>query len=110
MKMSHSLSASLFIALIAVGACGFADQSPSADPAITCAGWTEMTEAERISHADRVVGDSADLLNRIRVRQQRPVGTERGALIVDVVQSVTKGCGGWATPDQSIEEVVDSLY
>lgn len=111
MKTSLALSASLLIALLAVGACGFAGPvRPSADPAITCAAWTGMTDGERISHADRMVGDSADLLDRIRVRQHQPVGTQRDTLVLDGAQSVTKGCDVWATPDQSVDEVMDSLY
>lgn len=110
MKTSLALSGSL-IALLAVGACGFAGpERASADPAITCATWTKMMDEERVSHADRMVGDSVDLLDRIRVRQQQPVGAQRDTLILDVAQSVTKGCDVWATPDQSIDEVMDSLY
>lgn len=113
MNTSFAMRLPLVVALLALGACvspATVAQRPSADPAITCAAWTGMTEGQRISHADALVGDSADLLDRIRTRQHRPAGTERDALIRDVAQSVTKGCEVWATPDQSVDEVMHSLY
>jgi hypothetical protein len=111
MKTSPTLGASLFIALLSVGACGLpSTERQSADPAITCVAWTRMTDDQRISRADRMVADSADLLERIRVRQHQPAGTRRDTLILSVAQSVTKGCDVWATPDQSVDEVIQSLY
>jgi len=79
-------------------------------PSVTCAGWGEMTEEERITLADVLVGDSTDLFERIRARQHEPVGTPRNALIADVSGSITKGCMVWAAPHRPVAEIVTELY
>jgi hypothetical protein len=85
--------------------------SPVPDPrALTCAEWLDMTDGERVALADRLVGDSADLLGRIRVRQHQPEGTPRDDLIRDVVVSLTKNCEVWPPRERPVGEIIDALY
>jgi hypothetical protein len=100
-----------------LGACQLIDLgawlTPSAEPerpSVTCADWKQMTDQERVALADRIVGGSADLLERIRVRQHQPVGTSRDLLLADVSNSLTKLCDVWAPPDRPVIEVFDALY
>lgn len=69
-----------------------------------------MTDQQRLALADRVVGGSADLLERVRIRQHQPLGTPRDSLIVDVAQSLTKMCDLWISRDPPVIEVLDALY
>lgn len=78
--------------------------------AATCSAWTEMTDGQRVALADRLVGDSADMLDRVRRWQQQPVGTPRQILLLDVAQSLTKLCDGWAPGDPPVVEVFEALY
>jgi hypothetical protein len=85
--------------------------SPASDPgAVTCARWLQILEPERLTLADRLVGASADLQERIRVRQHQPPGTAREALVRDVVGSLTKNCEVWPPLDRPVGEVMDALY
>lgn len=85
--------------------------SPAPEPgAMTCAGWLEISEGERLTLADQLVGASGDLLDRIRVRQHRPQGTARDILIRDVVGSLTKNCEVWPPRERSLGELMDALY
>ncbi len=82
-----------------------------ADPgALTCAAWLGITEPERVVLADRLVGASGDLLERIRVRQHQPEGTSRSTLIRDVVGSLTKNCEVWPPRERPVGEVMRALY
>lgn len=78
--------------------------------AATCIAWAGMTDGQRTALADQLVGDSADMLDRVRVRQHRPVGTPRDQLVLDVAQSLTKMCDGWAPADRPLVEVFEALY
>lgn len=78
--------------------------------AATCSAWTEMTDGQRVALADGLVGDSAELLDRVRIRQHQPVGTPREILLLDVAQSLTKLCDGWAPGDRPVVEVFEALY
>jgi len=85
--------------------------SPAPDPgAMTCAGWLQVSEGERLTLADQLVGASGDLLERIRVRQHQPQGTARDILIRDVVGSLTKNCEVWPPRERSLGELMDALY
>src|SRR3990172_1129402 len=83
-----------------ISACWFfgpgEPSGPGADPqpsTVTCSRWNEMADQQRLALVDRVVGDSAELLERVRIRQHQPLGTPRDSLLVDVAQSLTKMCG-----------------
>jgi hypothetical protein len=69
-----------------------------------------MTDGQKVALADRLVGDSPDLLGRVRSRQHQPAGTPRDLLLIDVAQSLTKMCDGWAPGGQPVVEVFDALY
>jgi hypothetical protein len=85
--------------------------SPVPDPgALTCAEWLELMDGERVALADRLVGDSGELLEHIRVRQHQPEGTPRDELIRDVVVSLTKNCEVWPPRERPVSEVMDALY
>lgn len=85
--------------------------SPASDPgAMTCARWLQTEEGERLLLADRLVGASADVLERIRVRQHQPPGTTRDVLIRDVVGSLTKNCEVWPPLERPVGEVMDAIY
>ncbi len=108
---------SIILLPVMIGACQFFGPGdgvgPSAKPEqspVACSGWHEMTDQERVALADRVVGDSADLIERVRVRQHQPVGTPRDVLILDVAQSLTKLCDVWAAPERPVIEVFNALY
>jgi hypothetical protein len=86
-------------------------QQVTPDPgALTCAAWLGITDRERVALADRLVGSSGDLLERIRVRQHQPEGTPRDSLIRDVVGSLTKNCEVWPPRERPVGEVMDALY
>jgi hypothetical protein len=94
-----------------VGPTQPAPPSSVRDPgALTCDGWLGITDLERVAVADRLVGDSADLLERIRLRQHAPEGTPRDTLIRDVVTSLTKNCEVWPPRERPVGEVMDALY
>ena len=85
--------------------------NPEPDPgALTCAAWLDTTDGERLVLADRLVGASGALLERIRVRQHQPEGTPRDSLIRDVVGSLTKNCEVWPPRERPVGEVMDALY
>jgi hypothetical protein len=85
--------------------------SAAPDPgAMTCARWLDISEGERLTLADQLVGASVDLLDRIRVRQHRPRGTPRDILIRDVVGSLTKNCEVWPPRERSVGELMEALY
>ncbi len=73
-------------------------------------GWTEMTDGAMGALADRLVGDSGDMLDQVRIRQHQLVGTPRELLLVDVAQSLTKMCDVWAPGDRPVVEVFEALY
>jgi hypothetical protein len=58
-------------------ACQLTPDAPKGDGLVTCAAWLETTNAERFDVADVLVGDSRELLDKIRVRQHQPPGTPR---------------------------------
>jgi hypothetical protein len=78
--------------------------------AATCSDWAAMTDGQRMALADQIVGDSADTLDRVRIRQHQPIGTPRDVLVLDVVQSLTKMCDAWAPRDRPVAEVFEALY
>jgi len=86
-------------------------QTPASDPGlVTCTAWLAIVDEERVVLARRLVGDSADLLERIRIRQHQPEGTPRDILIRDVVGSLTKNCEVWPPRERPVGEVMDALY
>jgi hypothetical protein len=78
--------------------------------AMTCAAWLQVSDGERLATADRIVGVSADLLERIRVGQHQPRGTARDVLIRDVVGSLSKNCEVIRPRDPSLGDLMDAMY
>ena len=106
------LALAVLLAACQLGGLGEpAGTSAASDPdAMTCAHWLEITEKERVALADRLVGDSGDRLERIRIRQHQPEGTARELLILDVVTSLTKNCEVWPPRERPVGDVFDALY
>lgn len=77
---------------------------------VTCGTWAEMTDGEQVAFADRLIGNSANLLERVRIRQHQPAGTTRESLIADVSGSITKTCMAPGTTERPVREVMDALY
>ena len=77
---------------------------------VTCAQWLLTTARARLDLADRLLGDSPEVSERVRLRQQLPVGTKRDALIGAVAGSLQKNCEAWPPRWRPIDEVFDALY
>jgi hypothetical protein len=117
--MKRGLTSRLTILVLpaALAACQLVglEEHVTATPAVdlrglTCARWFEISDGERLIVADRLVGASADLLDRIRIRQHQPRGTARDVLIRDVVGSLTKNCEAWPPRERSVGELMEALY
>ncbi len=113
--VSRSLSVLVLPALLAACQLVDATQDPSVSPAsdpgrMTCAAWLGIADDERLVLADRLMGSSGELLERIRVRQHQPEGTPRDVLIRDVAGSLTKNCEVWPPRSRQVGELMDALY
>ena len=95
------------LALVAV----LAGCSQLDDPGrMPCETWLVTPVDQRLTVADRLVVDSAESLERIRVVQHRPAGTPRDVLVADVEASLTKDCEVWPPRTRTIGEVLAALY
>lgn len=111
MELSRPARALLLLGLPAVlMACQLTPDAPEGDGRMTCAAWLETANAERFALADVLVGDSRELLDKIRVRQHQPLGTPRDVLIRDVVSSLTKDCEIWPPRTRPVREIIEALY
>jgi hypothetical protein len=109
--MKHRQPSGLLIVALSVvmSACELASSATAPDE-MTCAAWLEAPGSARLTLADSLVGHSPELLEAIRVRQHRPPGTERDALVRDVEGSLTKNCEFWLPRTRTVGEVMDALY
>lgn len=92
--------------LCVIAACG-----PLDEPRLmTCTTWLTLPVEQRIGLADRLIGRSGELVERIRVVQHEAPGTPRDVLIRDVESSLTKNCEVWLPRTRTIGELLDALY
>jgi hypothetical protein len=117
MKSRLAAVLTVLVLPVALVGCQLGGLTPQASPnstsdpgLMTCAAWLQVEDRERVALANQLIGDSGDLLERIRVRQHQAPGTPRDVLVRDLVGSLTKNCDVWPPRGRPIGEVMDALY
>jgi len=100
-----ALAASISVA----AACG----SPPDPGALACGDWLALPSSQRLALASQVVGNSDQVLARVRAAAARGSGVDVGtqaALVAWVEGSLTKDCDIRPPRTRSVRATFDALY
>ena len=96
--------------LVLAGCALFGFDSAEGHVSTTCGEWRALDIQARLSLADRLVGGSADVLERVRAAQHEAAATSRDILVREVEGSLTKNCDVMAPGNPLVLTLFNQLY
>lgn len=99
----------LAAAISVAAACG----SPPDPGSVACGDWLALPSDQRLALASQIVGNSDQVLARVRAAAARGSGVDVGtqaALVAWVEGSLTKNCDIWPPRTRSVRATFEALY
>ena len=93
-----------------VGCALFGFGSAESNASTTCLDWRAMGSDARLRLADRLVGGSAEVLDRVRAAQHEAAATSRETRVREVEGSLTKNCDAMRAAAPPLAELFRDLY